>query len=185
MNDTEIGMEGGATTDADGYLVFRLSGVLAAVPVGRVREVVDPAPLTPVPRMPAFLRGIMNLRGGVITVVDVGMKIGLGAAGSGPDACIVLVMVQIGGETTWLGVQADTVREVVSLRPDAITPSPRLGLGVRSEMVRGVADWNGDFLLVLDIDRALADLGVDISAPEDAEPSDTAPAGPRLDLSAP
>lgn len=177
-------MAGGGATDADGHLVFRLSGVLAAVPVGRVREVVDPAPLTPVPRMPAFLRGIMNLRGGVISVVDLGMKIGLGGAGSGPDACIVLVKVRIGGETTWLGIQADAVREVVSLRPDAIAPPPRLGLGIRSEMVRGVADWDGDFLLVLDIDRALADLGVETSAPEDAEPSEAGPTEPRLDVSA-
>jgi purine-binding chemotaxis protein CheW len=183
LNATDAGRDAVAA-GGDGHLVFRLSGAWAALEIGRVREVVDPAPLTPVPRMPAFLLGVMNLRGRVVTVVDLGMKMGLGPAGSGPDACILLATVRIGGESTWLGLPADAVREVVSLPPAAISPPPRLGLGLRSEMVRGVADWSGDFLLVLDIDRALADLGVEAPSPDGPEAEPDEAAGPVLDLSA-
>ncbi|MFP4422411.1 MAG: chemotaxis protein CheW [Desulfococcaceae bacterium] len=173
MNGIEARMDAIAATDfadsSNGYLILRLGGRPAALDIQRVQEVVDPAPLTPVPRMPEFLRGVMNLRGSVVTVVDLGLKLGLGPSLPGPDACVVLVSVTLAGEATRLGIPADAVREVAHLPPDSIHPAPSLGLGIRSEMVRGVAEREGGFLLVLDLDRALADLGAE--AAEESAPN--------------
>lgn len=167
---------------SDGYLILLLAGRPAALDISRIQEVVDPAPLTPVPRMPEFLRGVMNLRGNVVTVVDLALKLGLGPARPGPDACVVLAAATLAGEPTRLGIPADAVREVAHLPPESIQPPPPLGLGLRSEMVRGVADRNGDFLLVLDLDRALADLGAE-PAPDSPTADKRRPGNdPVLDL---
>lgn len=179
-------MDGVAAADfadaLDGYLVLVLSGRLAALDISRVQEVVDPAPLTPVPRMPEFLRGVMNLRSNVVTVVDLGLKLGLGPARPGPEACVVLVNAELAGEPTRLGIPADAVREVAHLPPESIQPAPLLGLGLRSEMVRGVADRNGGFLLVLDLDRALADLGAEAAPDSPLDGNQRPSAGPVSDL---
>lgn len=147
-------------SDPGTYLIFEFGGVFAALDIDRVREVVDPAPVTPVPRMPAYLLGAMNLRGHVLTVLDLGIKMGIGPARPGADACVVVVEASAGGEAVRLGIPVDRVLRVVSLPPEAIAPPPRLGLGIRPEMVRGVADLDGVFPLVLDLDRALADPAV-------------------------
>lgn len=182
MSAVTVPAENGGAASPETCLVFRISGLTAALDVDRVLEVVDPAPLTPVPRMPAFLLGVMNLRGNVVTVVDLGVKMGLGPARPGPDACVVLVEVPMGGESARLGIRADAVRQVVSLAPEAIRPPPRIGLRIRSELVRGVVDRDGEFLLLLDIGRALADLGADVGGEEVAAPPEADGFRPILDM---
>jgi purine-binding chemotaxis protein CheW len=146
MNETKI-------TETALYLTFRLNEETFAIDVNKVREVLDLSPITKVPRAPEFMRGVINVRGSVVPVVDLKMKFGLLKTEATLDTRIVVMEIDLDGETTVLGAMADSVHEVLELEPGQIQDPPKLGTRWRSEFIRGIGKRNDEFVIITDIDR--------------------------------
>ncbi len=134
------------------FLTFKLGGEVFAFAIGRVREVLDYTAVTKIPEMPDFMLGVINLRGSVVTVVDMRLKFGMGPTPRAVNTCIVIVEIELEGETTILGALADCVQEVVDLDPENIEPPPRIGARVKSRFIEGMCKNGEDFITILDID---------------------------------
>jgi purine-binding chemotaxis protein CheW len=143
------------TVEANQYLTFTLSDEEFALDIGKVREVLDYTIITKVPRMPAYLRGVINLRGNVVPVIDLRYKLGMGPITQSVDTCIVIVEIMIDDELTHVGALADSVKEVIRLDPELISPPPKLGIKINNEFLRGMGRRDEKFLIILDIDKVL------------------------------
>jgi purine-binding chemotaxis protein CheW len=138
------------------YLTFRLGEEVFALGIGQVREVLDFTQVTRVPRMPEFMRGVINLRGAVVPVVDLRLRFGLGATERTVNTCVIIAEVEVQGESALLGALADSVQEVIDLEPGQIEPPPRLGASVRAEFIRGMGKREEGFVIILDADRVFS-----------------------------
>lgn len=138
------------------YLSFRLGGVDHAIPVLKVREILQHEEITRVPGTPPSVRGVLNVRGAVVPVIDLALKLGGAASRPGRFTCVLVVEVEVGGRPLTLGVLADAVNEVVALRPEEVEPPPAFGAGVDVEHLVGVGKVGQGFVLLLDLDRVLA-----------------------------
>lgn len=143
-------------TDLTQYLTFTLGDEVFALDIGKVREVLDFTSLTKVPQTPEFLRGVINLRGSVVPVVEMRLKFGMEAAEKTVNTCIIIVEVSVDGETTILGAMADSVQEVIELGPGEMEPPPRIGTKLHTEFIRGMGRHNDGFIIILDIDRVFS-----------------------------
>ncbi len=138
------------------YVTFGLGEELFGVEVTRAREILDLTPVTKVPQTPDYLLGVINLRGQVVPVVDLRVKLGLPKQEATRDSCIIVMEVQVDGELLTVGGLADSVREVMELRDDAIEPPPRLGAKLKTEFIAGMGKVDDQFLILLDIDRVFS-----------------------------
>ncbi len=182
------------------YLSFVLRGGDYAVPILKVKEILQFEGFTPVPGTPASVRGVLNLRGSVVPVVDLGLKFGLGETAPSRFTCVLVVETELERERTLMGVLADSVREVTELGVGDIEEPPPFGTGVTIDWLLGMGKLEKGFMLLLDIDRVLASDEEDLVAavraareaatapPEGDEPStvgtDTAPEPPGQPSSA-
>ncbi len=141
--------------DINQYLTFTLSDETFALDISKVREVLDYTTITKVPRMPEFLRGVINLRGNVVPVIDLRFKLGMGTIKQSVDTCIVIVEIMIDDEMTHMGALADSVKEVIDLDPSQISPPPKLGVKINNEFIKGMGKQDEKFLMILDIDKVL------------------------------
>ena len=137
------------------YLTFTLGEEEFALEIGKVREVLDYPQITRVPRMPDYLCGVINLRGNVVPVVDLKLKFNLCATERSVDTCVVIVEVDIAGESTVMGALADAVHEVLDLAASDIEPPPRMGGRLNTEFIKGMGRQGEKFIIILDIDRVL------------------------------
>ena len=137
------------------YLTFTLGEEDFALDIGKVREVLDYTTITKVPGMPEFLRGVINLRGNVVPVIDLRYKLGMGTVKKTVDTCIVIVEIMINNERTHIGALADSVKEVIDLDTNQISPPPKLGIKINNEFIRGMGKRDEKFLMILDIDKVL------------------------------
>ncbi len=153
------------------YLTFNLGEEDFALDISQVREVLNYSTITSVPRMPQFLSGVINLRGNVVPVIDLRLKLGMRAIQKTTDTCIVIVEIEIDGEITQMGALADAVKEVIDLDPNQISPPPKLGTKLKSEFIKGMGKQGESFLIILDIDRILSDdeLAMAIATGESSE----------------
>jgi purine-binding chemotaxis protein CheW len=142
-----------AITGTMQYLTFKLGEEVFALDVNVVREILDFTTITKVPQTPEFMRGVINLRGSVVPVVDMRLKFGMSATEKTVNTCIVVVEVSLGSEQTILGALVDSVQEVFELEPDAIEPAPKIGTRLRTDFIRGMGKRDGQFIMILDIDR--------------------------------
>jgi len=133
------------------YLTFFLAGEEYGLEILKVSEIIGLQPITRVPRMPEFVRGVINLRGKVIPITDLRMKFGMGAEDS-EDSCIIVV--QMRGIQT--GIVVDRVSEVVAISEADIEDAPSFGAGIRTEFLLGIGKTGGRVKLLLDIDKVLA-----------------------------
>ena len=138
------------------YVTFSLGGELFGVEVTRAREILSVAPVTRVPQTPDYLLGVINLRGQVVPVVDMRLKLGLPAGEETEDTCIIVVEVLVDGESIVVGALADAVREVLEIRSDQVEPAPRLGTRLKTEFIAGMGNVNEQFLILLNIDRVFS-----------------------------
>lgn len=141
--------------DQTQYLTFHLAGEEYAVGILQVKEIITYGTLTKVPHTPASIRGVINLRGNVVPVVDLGLKFGLSVSPVTDRTCIVIVEANINDSRTVMGVVADSVSQVVSMADDIILPPPAFGTRVRIDFLRGMGKAGDKFVLVLDIDKVL------------------------------
>ena len=138
------------------YLSFMLDEEVFALDITKVREVLDFTTVTKVPQTPDFMRGVINLRGGVVPVVDLRLKFGMTATEKTVNTCIIIVEVNIEGESTVLGALADSVKEVFDLGAEEIEPAPKIGTHLRTEFLRGMGKKDDEFILILDVDRVFS-----------------------------
>ncbi len=135
------------------FVTFSLGEELFGVEVSRTREILSLTPMTKVPQTPGYLLGVINLRGQVVPVVDMRLKLGLPAGVETEDTCIIVVEVQIDDEPIVVGALADAVREVLEIRSDQIEPPPRLGTRLKTEFINGMGKIDEQFMILLNIDR--------------------------------
>jgi purine-binding chemotaxis protein CheW len=138
------------------FVTFYLAEEEYAVTLLKVTEILECAVLTRVPGTPAWIRGVLNLRGAVVPVVDLAMKFGMAPTSITRRTCVVVVELEHEGDRLVLGVMADAVHQVVELGPDEIQPPPSFGPKVRIDCIQGMGDNNGRFIVLLDIDRVLS-----------------------------
>jgi purine-binding chemotaxis protein CheW len=142
--------------EATQYLTFKLDDEVFALDIGKVREVLDFTSITKVPKTPEFMRGVINLRGSVVPVVDLRLKFGLTKTEQTVHTCIIIVEVAVDGEATVLGALADSVQEVLDLGPDHIEPAPKIGTKLNTEFIKGMGKQNDHFIIILDIDKVFS-----------------------------
>jgi purine-binding chemotaxis protein CheW len=134
-------------------LTYKLADEVFALDIGKVREVLDFAEITRVPRMPDFLRGVINLRGSVVPVVDLRVRFGMPRTEKTVDTCVIITEVTLDGAITVLGALADSVQEVLDIDPDHIEPPPRIGSRLHTEFITGMGKHGERFIIILDIDK--------------------------------
>jgi purine-binding chemotaxis protein CheW len=141
---------------ADQYLTFTLAEETFAIEIVKVREVIDYVHLTRVPRMPVFLRGVINLRGSVVPVIDLRLTLNMPSVEKTVDTCIIIAEVNMGGGSLHLGMLADSVQEVIDIDPSQIDPPPRLGSMLNTDFIRGMGKREEGFFIILNIDQVLS-----------------------------
>ncbi len=143
-------------TETRQYLTFKLGDEVFALDVAKVREVLDFTSITKIPRTPEFMRGVINLRGSVVPVVDLRLGFGMARTERTVNTCIVVVEVELEAETLIVGALADSVEEVIDLEPQQIQPAPTIGASVNTDFIRGMGKRDADFIMILDIDRVFS-----------------------------
>jgi purine-binding chemotaxis protein CheW len=138
------------------YLTFFIAGEQYAVGVTHVREIVGFDNPTQVPGTPPWIRGVVNLRGAVVPVVDLAVKFGRPASEVTRRTCVVIVELQFGGDPVTMGVMADAVSQVIELTPTQIQPPPAFGMNVRIDYLLGLVTTENTFALLVDIERVLS-----------------------------
>ena len=143
-------------TETVQYLTFKLADEIFAFDVAKVREILELTSITKVPQTPDFMRGVINLRGSVVPVIDLRLNFGMQCTEQTVNTCIIVVEVVLQGETIVLGVLADSVQEVVEMEPDLIEPPPQLGTKLNTEFIKGMGKVENDFVMILDIDKVFS-----------------------------
>ena len=136
------------------YLTFTLGAEVFAMDIRTVREIIQHGPMTSVPLMPDFVRGVINLRGAVVPVIDLQARFGRPAASVGKKTCVVIFDAMREGERVELGLMVDAVSEVIDIAADQIEPPPDFGTAVRRDFIRGMGKVAGRFVIILEPDRA-------------------------------
>ena len=155
-NERAAGGDTLTTTLAGKYLTFILGGESYAIPVLKVREIIRLTNITTVPQMPAYIRGVINLRGKIIPVMDLRLRFGFAAAANVEQNCIVVVQVRNpAGQATAMGLVVDAVEEVAQLATADIEETPDFGAQVDTEYILGMAKIKGVVKALLDIDKVI------------------------------
>ncbi|PKN59661.1 MAG: chemotaxis protein CheW [Deltaproteobacteria bacterium HGW-Deltaproteobacteria-11] len=142
-----------AISEPTQYLTFKLQEELYAVDVANIREILDFTTVTKVPNTPDFMRGVINLRGSVVPVIDMRLKFGLPETEKTVDTCVVVMEISLDGQAVILGSLADAVQEVLEIEPDQIEPAPKIGTRLKTEFIRGMGKHDDKFIMILDIDK--------------------------------
>ena len=145
-----------AAADHRQYLTFVLGGEMYAIAILSVKEIIDYGHLTVVPMMPECIRGVINLRGAVVPVVDLVRRFSSGSTEITRRSCIVIVEVETDGEHQDIGVIVDAVNEVLEIGHDQIEPTPAFGAKIRTDFIQGMGKVGGRFVIVLNVDRVLS-----------------------------
>jgi purine-binding chemotaxis protein CheW len=135
------------------YLTFNLADEVFAVDVGRVREILEITSITKVPQTPDFMRGVINLRGSVVPVIDMRLKFGMSETERTVNTCIVVVEVDMDGENIVLGALADSVQEVIEMESSQVEAAPHIGTHLNTDFIKGMGKYNERFVMILDIDK--------------------------------
>jgi purine-binding chemotaxis protein CheW len=138
------------------YLSFNLAGSDYAVGILQVKEILQYEGVTRVPSVPPSIRGVINLRGAVVPVLDLAVKFGLPSTPVTKRTCVLIVEAVVDGERTVMGVMADAVREVLELGPDEVEPPPSFGTKVRVDFLTGMGKAGNGFVILLDLDRVVS-----------------------------
>ncbi|HSI96475.1 MAG: chemotaxis protein CheW [Methylophilaceae bacterium] len=138
------------------YLTFMLGGEIFAIGILSIKEIIEYGQLTEVPRMPEFIRGVINLRGAVVPVIDLGARFGKQPALISRRTCVVIIEVQFEGEQQVVGVMVDAVNEVLDIPADQVEPAPTFGANIRADFIQGMGKVEGRFVIILNVDHVLS-----------------------------
>lgn len=155
-------------TATTSYITFKLGDELFAIDVARVREVLDLTEITRVPTAPPYMRGVVNVRGSAVPVVDLRLKFGLDPAPDSVNTRIVVLELDIDGQLAVVGGLADSVHEVLELERAQIREPPRIAMRWRADMIEGLGKKGDQFIIVLDISRVFSTDEVLVANPDQA-----------------
>jgi len=167
-------MAGAGASDTRQYLTFKVGEEVFALEVTNVREILEFIPVTKVPQTPDFMTGVINLRGSVVPVMDMRLKFGMSETEKTVNTCIIVVEVDMDGDTALLGALVDSVQEVFELEPEQIEQPPRLGLGMKTDFIKGMGKRENRFVIILDIDKVFSMDELDIAAEMASQPLEKA-----------
>ena len=141
-------------TDKTGqYLTFKLEDEVFALDISQVREVLEFDSITKVPQTPDMMRGVINLRGSVVPVIDMRLKFNMGITEKTVNTCIIIVEISLDDETTLIGALADSVQEVMDLTAEQIESPPKIGTRLNTEIIEGMGKKDGEFIIILKIEK--------------------------------
>jgi purine-binding chemotaxis protein CheW len=140
-------------TETTQYLTFKLDEEVFALDVAKVREILEYTSVTKVPRTPDFMRGVINLRGSVVPVMDLRLKFGMTETEQTINTCIIVAEVEMDDETILLGALADSVQEVNEMEPEQIEAAPHIGTRLNTDFIKGMGKQDNNFVMILDIDK--------------------------------
>lgn len=154
------------------YLSFKLGEETFASNVGKVLNILEMAKITQIPKTPSYIKGVINLRGAVLPVVDTRMKFGMTPIEVTTNTCILVLEVKVDNESFNIGAIVDSVQEVLEIDPEDIQAPPNIGTKYRSEFIYGMLKSEEEFTMLLDMDKVfstdeLTDLKENISKEED------------------
>ena len=149
MSDTNI-------AKITSYLTFKLGDEEFAAHVSKVLNILELTKITEVPKSPNYMTGVINLRGSVLPVIDTRIKFGMTPTEFTPSTCIVVMDIDLEGESVHVGALVDSVQAVVEIEHDQIMPPPSLGNKYRSEFIEGVANINDKFVMILNMDEVFS-----------------------------
>lgn len=138
------------------YLTFSLGGEMYAVGILNVKEIIEYGTLTEIPMVPAFIRGVINLRGAVVPVVDLSARFGRAASVVSRRSCIVILELRSADTRQDIGIMVDAVSEVIEIAPSDIEPPPAFGAEIRTDFIDGMGKVAGRFVILLNIDQVLS-----------------------------
>lgn len=139
------------------YLTFLAAEEHFAIGILAIREIIRCGPMTQVPRMPEFIRGVINLRGAVVPVIDLSARFGKPATEVNKRrTCIVIVEVEYNGRQHIIGMMVTAVYNVLEIPDDQIEPAPEFGARIRAEFIRGMGKVDGNFVMILDVNQVLS-----------------------------
>lgn len=149
-------MSAALITEATQYLSFNLEDEVFALDISKVHEVLEYTTVTKVPQTPDFMRGVINLRGKVVPVMDMKLKFGMSKTEKTVDTCVIIVEINLDGEATVLGAMADSVQEVFELEANQIEPAPKIGTRLKTEFIQGMGKRDGEFIIILNVDKVFS-----------------------------
>ena len=156
MQITREAMNRETEQDVQQYLTFMIGGEEYAVSLLKVKEIIEYDTVTEIPKTPEWVRGVINLRGNVVPVIDLAVKFRLAPSVAGKLTCIVITAVQCEDEATVMGVMADSVRQVIDLKPQDIEVPPTFGTRIKVDYLLGMARSGKKFCLLLDTEKVLS-----------------------------
>jgi purine-binding chemotaxis protein CheW len=138
------------------FLTFMLGGEMLAIDILGIKEIIEYSALTEVPMMPASVRGVINLRGSVVPVIDLAVRFGRASTAVTKRTCIVIVEIALNGARQDVGVVVDAVNEVLDIPPQQIEPPPTFGARIRTDFIQGMGNVNNRFVILLDVNQVLS-----------------------------
>lgn len=138
------------------YLTFLLGDEMFAIGILSIREIIEYGFVTDVPMTPPFIRGVLNLRGAVVPVIDLAVRFGRQARENTKRSCIVIVEIASANGRQAMGIVVDAVSEVLEIPVGDIEPPPEFGARIRTDFIKGMGKINGKFVVVLDLDRVMS-----------------------------
>ncbi len=149
-------MDGNEVLETNQFLAFKLEDEVFAFDISKVREVLEFDEVTKVPQTPGMMKGVINLRGSVVPVIDMRIKFGMGETEKTVNTVIIIIEVELDNESTMIGALVDSVKEVMDLDQEHIEPPPSIGTRLNTEFIRGMGKQGGQFIIILDIERVFS-----------------------------
>lgn len=143
-------------SDEDKYLTFEIGEKTFGINIEPVKEIIEYERLTRIPMTPAYIRGVVNLRGNVVPIIDLAKRLDLDGRELSKRTCLIILQLAAGDETMDIGILVDSVSEVLDVPAENIEPAPSFGVEVRSDFVDGMGKIQGHFVIILDIDKVLS-----------------------------
>ena len=144
------------TYNTDSYLTFKLDNELFAINVSKVLEILEVKPITKIPKSPSFMKGVINLRGNILPVIDTREKFCLSNKDFTIDTCIIVLNINSGTEPLLVGAVVDSVQKVIDIPAEVIQPSMTMGAFYREEFINGIGKVDDEFVMILNIDKVFS-----------------------------
>ena len=149
-------MSSGREVKINSYLTFKLGEEEFAAHVGKVLNILEMTKITEVPKSPDYMKGVINLRGSVLPVIDTRIKFGMTPTEYTPNTCIVVMDIDMDGDSIHVGALVDSVQAVLEIEDTQILPPHSIGHKYRSEFIEGVANINDSFIMILNMDEVFS-----------------------------
>ena len=146
-------MEKRELLETNQYLAFKLEDEVFAFDISRVKEVLEFDTVTRVPQTPEMMKGVINLRGSVVPVIDMRIKFGMGGIEKTVNTVIIVIEIDMDSDSTMIGVLVDSVKEVMDLDSEHIEPPPTIGTQLNTDFIRGMGKQGSQFVIILDIEK--------------------------------